>query len=186
MVGEGILFGATLAPAEPLTALPRSARSRVSSGRSLCKAPTRTPSLPCTVSQLRTLSSAARVIRAGGYRSRCHSLEGIVSPGATARGAARAKRAGSWCEARGRFGPALNWCAGEVLRAVKIYWEGGRGVLVGALQSERVEETRDRAERGSVFRGSDQASVAPKRTPRPTDRENISEQEQSSAQRAAG
>src|SRR5713101_2304483 len=45
---------------------------------------------------------------------------------------------------------------------------GGEGVLVGALQSEREEETRDRAERGSVVRGSDQASVAPKRTPSPT------------------
>ena len=29
-----------------------------------------------------------------------------------------------------------------------------------ALQSEREEETRDRAERGSAVRGSDQASVA--------------------------
>src|SRR5437762_13884853 len=36
------------------------------------------------------------------------------------------------------------------------------------FQSEREEETRDRAERGSVVRGSDQASVAPKRTPSPT------------------
>ena len=43
--------------------------------------------------------------------------------------------------------------------------KAGEGVLVGALQSEREEETRDRAERGSVVRGSDQASVAPKRTP---------------------
>jgi hypothetical protein len=40
-----------------------------------------------------------------------------------------------------------------------------RGVLVAAFQSEREEETRDRAERGSAVRGSDQASVAPKRTP---------------------
>jgi hypothetical protein len=48
--------------------------------------------------------------------------------------------------------------------------EGGAGVLAGALQSEREEETRDRAERGSVVGGSDQASVAPKRTPTPTDR----------------
>jgi hypothetical protein len=43
----------------------------------------------------------------------------------------------------------------------------GVGVLVGALQSEREEETRDRAERGSVVRGSDQASVAPERIPAP-------------------
>src|SRR6266480_2405786 len=43
--------------------------------------------------------------------------------------------------------------------------QGGEGVLVGALQSEREEETRDRAERGSAVRGSDQASVAPKRIP---------------------
>ena len=48
--------------------------------------------------------------------------------------------------------------------------EGGAGVLVAALQSEREEETRDRAERGSVVRGSDQASVAAERTPTPTDR----------------
>ena len=41
-----------------------------------------------------------------------------------------------------------------------------RGVLVGAFQSEREEETRDRAERGSAVRGSDQASVAPERIPR--------------------
>ena len=55
--------------------------------------------------------------------------------------------------------------------------EGGAGVLVGALQSEREEETRDRAERGSVVRGSDQASAGARvsgqgseRTPTPTDR----------------
>jgi len=47
-VGEGVLSGATLAWSEPLTTLPRSARSRVSSSRSLCKAPARTPSPPCT------------------------------------------------------------------------------------------------------------------------------------------
>jgi hypothetical protein len=41
-----------------------------------------------------------------------------------------------------------------------------RGVLVAAFQSEREEETRDRAERGSVVRGSDQVSVAAKRAPR--------------------
>jgi hypothetical protein len=33
------------------------------------------------------------------------------------------------------------------------------------LQSEREEETRDRAERGSAVRGSDQASVAAERIP---------------------
>ena len=46
--------------------------------------------------------------------------------------------------------------------------QGGEGVLVGAFQSEREEETRDRAERGSAVRGSDQVSVAPERTPSPT------------------
>jgi hypothetical protein len=40
-----------------------------------------------------------------------------------------------------------------------------RGVLVASFQSEREEETRERAERASVVRGSDQASVATKRTP---------------------
>jgi len=43
------------------------------------------------------------------------------------------------------------------------------GFPVAAFQSEREEETRDRAERGSVVRGSDQASVAAKGIP-PTDR----------------
>src|SRR5712671_4804787 len=42
-----------------------------------------------------------------------------------------------------------------------------RWVLVAAFQSEREEETRDRAERGSAVRGSDQASVAAKRNPPP-------------------
>src|SRR5512132_110887 len=49
------------------------------------------------------------------------------------------------------------------------------GVLVAAFQSEREEETRDRAERGSVVRGSDQASVAAKRIPRLDPRKNLSE-----------
>jgi hypothetical protein len=43
--------------------------------------------------------------------------------------------------------------------------EEATGVLVGAFQSESEEETRDRAERVSVVRASDQASVAPKRIP---------------------
>src|SRR5712671_7963968 len=42
-----------------------------------------------------------------------------------------------------------------------------RWVLVAASQSEREEETRDRAERGSAVRGSDQASVAAKQDPPP-------------------
>src|SRR5437773_12291694 len=49
-VGEDVLFGRTLAWSEPLTALPRSARSRVSSSRSL-ERPTRTPSPPYKASQ---------------------------------------------------------------------------------------------------------------------------------------
>jgi len=68
----------------------------------------------------------------------------------------------------------LNSVDGDTLRTDHLDWEGGDGVLVGALQSEREEETRDRAERGSVVRGSDQASVAPKRIPSPTDRAKIS------------
>src|SRR5467141_3924929 len=43
--------------------------------------------------------------------------------------------------------------------------QGGEGVLAGALQSEREEETRERAERGSAVRGSDQASVAAEEDP---------------------
>ena len=56
-----------------------------------------------------------------------------------------------------------------------------RGVLIGAFQSEREEETRDRAERGSVVRGSParkrapEASVAPKRIPRLDPRRDPSE-----------
>ena len=51
--------------------------------------------------------------------------------------------------------------------------EGRRGVLVAAFQSEREEKTRDRAERGSAVRGFDQASVAAKQDPLPTDRAAI-------------
>jgi len=67
VVGEGALFAATLAWSEPLTALPRSARSRVSSSRSLWKAATRAPSPPGKVSQLharRKRSSTARASKA--------------------------------------------------------------------------------------------------------------------------
>src|SRR5882672_5355005 len=48
--GQGILSSATLAWSEPLTALLRSAQSRVSSSRSLWKAPTRTPCLSISIS----------------------------------------------------------------------------------------------------------------------------------------
>ena len=51
------------------------------------------------------------------------------------------------------------------LDTAAIQAEGGEGVLVAAFQNEREEETRDRAERGSVVRGSDQASVAAKQDP---------------------
>src|SRR3954467_5268699 len=49
-----------------------------------------------------------------------------------------------------------------------------RGVLAGAFPKRATKETRDRAERGSAVRGSARASVAPKRTPTPTDRATIS------------
>jgi hypothetical protein len=57
----------------------------------------------------------------------------------------------------------------------ELVWEGGAGVLAGAFQSEREEETRDRAERGSAVRGSDQASVAAKRTPLADPNSDLSE-----------
>jgi hypothetical protein len=57
-----------------------------------------------------------------------------------------------------------------------LYREAG-GVVAGAFQSEREEETRDRAERGSAVRGSDQASVAPKRIPSPTKSRDVSRSE---------
>src|SRR4029077_19262186 len=47
VVGEGILFGRTLALAEPPTTLLRSAQSRVSLVARLTR-PARTPSPPCT------------------------------------------------------------------------------------------------------------------------------------------
>jgi hypothetical protein len=49
------------------------------------------------------------------------------------------------------------------------------------FESEREEETRDRAERGSVVRGSDQASVAAKQDPLPTDQRNDLEREKLAA-----
>jgi hypothetical protein len=56
--------------------------------------------------------------------------------------------------------------SGSCARGFEIL-PGGKseGVLVAAFQSEREEETRDRAERGSVVRGSDQARIAAERTP---------------------
>ena len=42
------------------------------------------------------------------------------------------------------------------------------GWVGGEFQNERVEETRDRAERGNAVRGSDQASVEPEHPPPPT------------------
>src|SRR2546429_3934827 len=78
MVGEGVLFGRTLAavPAsgrpEPLTALPRSARSRVSSTRSF-ERPTRTPSPPCIDSQPRAYSARECFSFRGDHRR-------VVSP----------------------------------------------------------------------------------------------------------
>src|SRR5947207_965475 len=45
--------------------------------------------------------------------------------------------------------------------------QGGEDDLIGR-SNEREEETRDRAERGSVVRGSDQASMRPERTSSPT------------------
>jgi hypothetical protein len=61
------------------------------------------------------------------------------------------------------------------MRAASARSSPGRreGVLVAAFQSEREEKTRDRAERGSAVRGFDQASVAAKRNPLPTDRAEI-------------
>jgi hypothetical protein len=69
-----------------------------------------------------------------------------------------------------------------VREQLEIPTQEARGVLVGAFQSEREEETRDRAERGSVVRGSDQASAGarvsgqgPKRTPLADPRDGLSE-----------
>src|SRR6266550_2278845 len=58
-VGEGVLSGRTLAPAEPLTTLPRSARSRVSLVAPLQRPP-RTPSPPCIDSQPHVPSARER------------------------------------------------------------------------------------------------------------------------------
>ena len=78
----------------------------------------------------------------------------------------------------GGLGAAARWgetacpfvAALGVARATDPCGKEGEGVLVGAFQSEREEETRDRAERGSAVRGSDQASVAAEGNPlRPTD-----------------
>jgi len=55
---------------KPPTTLPRSARSRVSSSRSLCKAPTRTPSLrPCLASGKTSGRSPVRPARSSPLRS---------------------------------------------------------------------------------------------------------------------
>ena len=59
---QGILFGATLAWSEPLTTLLRSAQSRVSSSRSLWKAPTR---ISCLSHQRSLTASRLPLVRSG-------------------------------------------------------------------------------------------------------------------------
>ena len=136
---RGILFGATLAWSEPLTTLPRSARSRVSSSRSLWKAPTRTP--VASLSEILT-ARASSPVRVGSrqYRHR------------------RAELRSARFRACGRVRAQLR----AALRAAAVPDLVGRRVRGprSAFQSEREEETRDRGERGSAVRGSDQASVA--------------------------
>jgi len=71
----------------------------------------------------------------------------------------RALRLPRW--GAGRFAPSRSTSRACSCDSV----QEARGVPVTAFQSEREEETRDRAERGSAVRGSDQASVAAKGIP---------------------
>jgi hypothetical protein len=59
--------------------------------------------------------------------------------------------------------PVTSECA-----ASRSHLEGSRRGPRRAAANERVKETRDRAERGSAVRGSDQASVRPEEEPPPT------------------
>jgi hypothetical protein len=155
LVGEGVLFGATLAWSEPLTALPRSARSRVSSSRSLWKAPTRTPSPSSRDRQLRArlVSDArARGLRRGPGYDPC----GPATPSGR-----RAERHRHNCARRSsqRVGfPSKHSRGMPVVLPSPICWEGGRG-CPRRRRSASDQETRDRAERGSAVRGSARASV---------------------------
>jgi hypothetical protein len=151
-----------LARAEPLTALPRSARSRVSwSLAEFCLRghPHRPPNRDL---HIETFPQPFTVrIRPGG-----------VAVPDTRRDSARTGSRFAPFGARASAETGARTCCAplRILRAPTLASVmGGQGSrresCAGAFQSEREEETRDRAERGSVVRGSDQASVATKRTP---------------------
>jgi len=155
VVGEGILFAATLALAEPLTTLARSARSCVSLV-ARCNG-----GYEDTLTALQSFATARRFATG-------------VSPPPFLHGRAelRSARSRAFVSARGRSlaeSPPRSLHLGRRRRdhstGQSLPGKAGGGPR-SRRYSERMEETRDRAERGSVVRGSDQASVAPKRTPR--------------------
>ena len=124
VVGEGILFGRTLAPAEPLTTLLRSAQSRVFLGRSLAAAYEDTlASPPIEICRCSAAVSNAKIMCA---RSLSHSgADACVENGARA-----------YFTARERL-------VAHDLQAAVISHGKSEGVLVAAFQSEHEEETGD-------------------------------------------
>ena len=140
MVGEGVLTATTLARAEPLTTLPRSARSRVS--WSLAERRLRGhPRLPVEC------RNCTRVEYLGARDSLTDT------PSFAWRAPAR-------------------W-AGEARNQSMILRQSPWGVGGGPRRRHLFgdQETRDRAERGSVVRGSARAKFCRRRGPPPTDRQ---------------
>ena len=133
MVGEGVLFGRTLARAEPLTTLVRSAHSRVSLV-ARCNA-----AYEDTLTSLhRSVTSACHtphgVIQRAGAGSRPNSLEGCYRWGVGAERRAR-KRAGSWSQAREGFEAAHS--SGHGMGVSRPRGKEGEGVPVGSVSRSK-------------------------------------------------
>ena len=133
-VGEGVLFGATLAPAEPLTALPRSARSRVSSSRSLWKAAYGNPlRLPSRSNVVPVITVALLVAVSGSIVRSSLSLRAgatVTMRGSVPSGA-RLARVPRGTE-RALAGHEARTPAAQMRRCSADLCRGGEGVLGGA------------------------------------------------------
>jgi hypothetical protein len=148
---RGIPFAATLAWSEPLTALLRSARSRVSSSRSLWKAATGTPHASLSGS---VTARASRKMSA--YFARRATSNGVLA----------------WV-------PAVVWLCGHSAPTcgakrhvqVETHWKEGEGVLVRPLQtSARRRPATERSE-GAQLGAPTKRVCGLKRIPSPDDRQ---------------
>jgi len=148
---RGSCFGATLAWSEPLSALPRSARSRVSFTRSLWKAPAQDPlRLPSLASQQARVGRRIRRARAVSPRA-VHADEPAPRCAVRRRDRVESPR------------PTAPPPIGDP------DWEGGAGVLAGDLR-ERPRRPATEQSEGAQLGAPPERPLSPKRIPAPTDR----------------